>query len=207
MPVPIIAAGIGAATSVAKGVSSGKGAKKAAQIQAQSAAQQRALQERVYNQNANNFRGDIQLGDAASARQAALLGLAGGDGSNPTEVLRATPGYEFRFGEMLRGQQAGAYANGMGTSGAAMKQLQDRSMGLADQTFNTYFDQTGQIANRGVAAKSSLAGVSTNWANTDNKIAQGAADSNRNFAMFKANNFNNTLDGVTKAFGSSFGGK
>ncbi|UZK70755.1 hypothetical protein OKW76_06965 [Sphingomonas sp. S1-29] len=198
---------VGAATSVAKGISSGKGAKRAAQIQAKSAAEQRAQYERIYNMNANNFKGDIALGDAASARQASLLGLAGGDGSNPTEVLRATPGYEFRVSEALRGQQAGAYANGMGTSGAAMKQLQERSMGLADQTFNTYFDQTGQVANRGVAAKSSLAGVSTNWADSDSRVAQGAADTKSQFQMFKAANFNNTLDGVTKSFGSSFGGK
>lgn len=206
MAFPVIAA-IGAATSVAKGVSSGKGAKKAAQAQERAAAEQRALYERIYNQNANNFRGDIEIGDAAARRQASLLGLPGGDGSNPTEILRNTPGYEFRLAEMMRGQKAGTFANGMGTSGAAMKALQDRSFGLADQTFNTYFNQTGQVADRGSGAKSALAGVSTNYARDTNQVTQSNADVQSQFQMFKANNFNNTLDGVTKQFGSSFGGK
>ena len=205
MAFPFIAAA-GAATSLAKGISSGKGAKKAQQAQERAAAEQRALTERIYNQNRTYAQSDIDLGDAAARRQASLLGLPGGDGSDPTAILRATPGYEFRMSEMLRGQKAGSFANGMGTSGAAMKALVERSHGIADQGFNNYFNQTGQIADRGAGAKSSLAGVSTNYARDTNSITQGNADSQSQFQMFKANNFNNTLDGVTKQFGSSFGG-
>ena len=205
MAFPLLAA-VGIGTAAAKGISSGKGAKKAQQAQERAAAEQRALTERIYNQNANNFAGDITLGDAAARRQAALLGLEGGDGSNPTEILRNTPGYEFRMSEMLRGQKAGSFANGMGTSGAAMKALQDRSYGIADQGFNNYFAQTGELADRGSGAKSALAGVSTTYARDTNTITQGEADARSKFEMFKANNFNSTLDGVTKQFGSSFGG-
>lgn len=205
MAFPLLAA-VGAATSIAKGVSSGKGAKKAAQAQERAAAEQRALYERIYNQNRNYAQSDVELGDAATRRQASLLGLPGGDGSNPTEILRNTPGYEFRLSEMMRGQRAGTFANGMGTSGAAMKALQDRSYGIADQGFNNYFAQTGQVADRGSATKSSLAGVSTNYARDTNAVTQGNADVQSQFQMFKANKFNQTLDGVTKQFGSSFGG-
>ena len=203
MPAPVI----GLAQTGIKAVSSGKGASKAAKIQAKSAAEQRGLYERIYNQNANNFQSDITLGDAAARRQAALLGLPGGDGSNPTEILRSTPGYEYRLAEMMRGQKAGSFANGMGTSGAAMKALQDRSFGLADQTFNTYFNQTGEVADRGSGAKSALAGVSTNYARDTNQVTQGNADVQSQFQMFKANNLNEAVDGVSKIFGSSFGGK
>ena len=199
-------AAIGAATSVAKGISSGKGAKKAAQIQAQSAAEQRALYERIYNQNAANFQGDIALGDAAAKRQAALLGLDGGDGSDIQEILRNTPGYQFRLAEALRGVNTNAYHAGMGNSGAAAKALQDRAYNLADQGFNTYFNQAGTIADRGVGAKSALAGVSTNFARDSNAVTQNNANAQSQFQMFRANNFNQMLDGVIRPFGSSFGG-
>jgi len=195
---------IGAATSVARGISSGKGAKKAAQIQAKSAAEQRALYEKIYNQNAANFQSDITLGNAAARRQAALLGLDGGDGSNIQDILRSTPGYEFRMSEALKGVNSNAYASGMGNSGATMKALQDRAYNVADQGFNTYFNQTGEIADRGVGSKSALAGVSTNFARDTNAVNQNAANTNSEYQMFKANNFNSTLDGVTKQFGSAY---
>ena len=203
MAFPVIAA-IGAATSVAQGISSGKGAKAARKAQEKAAQDQLNLQRNIYNQNSANFQSDISLGDAAARRQAALLGLEGGDGSNPTEILRNTPGYDWRMGEMMRGVKAGTYANGTGTSGAAMKQLQERAYGIADQGFNNYFDQTGQIANRGVASKSALAGVSTDYARDSNAITQNVADTQSQYQMFKANNFNSTLDGVTKQFGSAY---
>lgn len=199
-------AAIGAATSVAKGISSGKGAKKAAQIQAQSAAEQRALYERIYNQNAANFQGDIALGDAAAKRQAALLGLDGGDGSDIQEILRNTPGYQFRLAEALKGVNTNAYTAGMGNSGAAMKALQERAYNIADQGFNTYFNQTGTVADRGVGAKSALAGVSTNFARDTNAVTQNNANAQSQFQMFRANNLNSMIDGVMKPFGSSFGG-
>lgn len=203
MAFPVIAA-IGAATSVAQGISSGKGAKKAAQAQERAAAQQRALYEKIYNQNSANFQGDITLGDAAARRQAALLGLEGGDGSNPTEILRNTPGYEFRMAEMMKGVNSNAYSSGMGNSGATLKALQDRAYGVADQGFNNYFGQVGSVADRGVGAKSALAGVSTNFARDTNQVTQNAADTQSQYQMFKANNFNSTLDGVTKQFGSAY---
>lgn len=195
---------IGAATSVAKSVSSGKGAKKAAQIQAQSAREQMNLYKDIYNRNAANFQSDITLGDAAARRQAALLGLDGGDGSNVTEILRNTPGYEFRMAEAMKGVNSNAYASGMGNSGATMKALQDRAYNVADQGFNTYFNQTGQIADRGVGSKSALAGVSTNFARDTNAVNQNAANTQSEYQMFKANNFNSALDGVTKQFGSAY---
>ena len=210
MPAAIVAAGIGAAGSVAGGVASGKGAKKAAKAQAQAAKEQQALQQKIYNQNEARFGTEIDNGDLANARLMSLLGLGAGDGSTPTQILRATPGYDFKMGEALRGVRSNAYARGLGNSGATARALHETAMGVADQGFNNYVNQVSGIADRGSGAKGALADVSQNFANNYNQITQNAADTASNYAMFKAQNFNNTLGGVLKAggtlFGSSYGG-
>ena len=134
MPVALIGAGIAAAGSVAGGVASGKGASKAAQIQANSANQQLALQKSIYDQNATRFGTDIQSGDAASGRINDLLGLSGNK-IDASTLLHNTPGYQFRVDEALKGVNSNAYATGQGDSGATLKALQDRAMGVADSTF------------------------------------------------------------------------
>jgi hypothetical protein len=206
MPVGAIIGGVGA---VAGGISSGKGASKAAQIQAQASAQQNALLKSIYDQNSANFQSDITAGDNASTRQQQLLGLVPG-GASPTDILRATPGYQFKMDQGLQAVNSNAYASGLGNSGATLKALLTYGQGVADQGFNNYYSQVGQVADRGSAAKSSLAGVSTTYAHDSNNVTQNAADTAANYQLFKAANFNNTLDGLLKAggnaFGSSYGG-
>ena len=209
MPAAAIGAGASAVGSVAGGISSGKGAKKAAKIQAQSAREQRALLTDIYNQNASRFGSEISNGDVAQQRIMDLLGLSGND-VNATEVLRSTPGYQFRLDEALRGVNSNAYASGLGLSGATLRALQGTAMGVADQGFNNYLGQVDSVANRGSTAKSNLAGVSQNYANSSNAVSQQAADTAANYQLFKAANFNNTLQGLLnaggQAFGSSYGG-
>lgn len=209
MPAAIIPAAIGAAGAVGGGIASGKGAKKAAKIQQQAANQQLALQQRLYNENAARFSPDIGRGDQAAQRLQDILGLSG-NAVDATALLRATPGYEFRLGEALRGVNSNAYARGLGNSGATMRALQATAQGIADQGFNTYVGQVGDVVNRGLGGKSSLAGVSQNYGNSANAVSQNAADTAANYQMFKSANMANTIGGLLRAggqvFGSSYGG-
>jgi hypothetical protein len=202
--LPAIPAVIGIGGAVAGGVSSGKGASKAAQIQADSARQQQALLEKIYNSNKALFTPDITSGDAASARVNDLLGLSGNK-VDPTEILRNTPGYQFKMDQGLKAVNSNAYASGQGNSGATLKALLKTGQGIADQGFNNYLGQANIVADRGTAAKASLSGVSTNFANNSNTVTQNAADTSANYQLFKAQNFNNTLDGLLKAGGQAFG--
>lgn len=208
MPASAIGAGVGAVSSVAGGISSGKGAKKAAKIQAQSAAEQRAQLERMYGEAKTRLEPTIDNGNAAENQIMDLLGLSG----NPvdaTEILRNIPGYQFKMDEALRGVNSNAYAAGMGNSGASLRALQRTSQGVADQGFNQYLGQVSSVADRGGQAKGALTGVSTNYTQASNQTNQNAADSAANYQIFKAQNFNNTLEGILgaggQAFGSSYG--
>jgi len=201
MPVAAIVGGVGA---VAGGISSGKGASKAAQIQAQASAQQNALLKSIYDQNTALFRPDITAGDAASLRQQQLLGLAPG-GASPTDILRATPGYQFKMDQGLKAVNSNAYASGLGNSGATLKALLATGQGIADQGFNNYFNQVGTISDRGSAAKSSLSGVSTTYAHDTNNVTQNAADNASANAIFQAQNIGNTIKGLLNAGGQAFG--
>lgn len=201
MPVGAI---IGAAGAVAGGVSSKKGAKKAAKIQAQSQAEQRRMLQSMYNQNEARFRPEFQGGTEATARLKQLLGLSGSK-ADPTQILRNTAGYKFRMGEALRGVNSNAYSRGLGNSGATQKALLATAHGVADQTFNNYFNQVSSVADRGLAAKSAMAGVSQNFTNSYNNVLQQGADTQAGYQMFKAENFNNMLGGVLRGAGQAFG--
>lgn len=126
---------------------------------------------------------------------------------SPLDIIRNTPGYAFQLQQGLDAVNANAYAAGMGNSGAALKALQDRGDGLAQQYFNTYMGQLTDVANRGAGAKSSIAGVSQNYANNSNSVAQNAANAASANAFYQGQNIANTIKGVgSSIFGSSFGG-
>lgn len=204
MPAAIPAA-IAGAGSVAGGLSSKSGAKKAAKIQQQTAASNNAFLQGLYNQNQANFQPRITSGNRATSALDQLLGLVPSDQS-PTEILRATPGYQFRMNEALNGVNASAYARGVGNSGAALKALQDRAYGIADQSFNDYVGQVGDVANRGLGATSALAGVSTNYGNAVTANNNNAADAASNAALAQAAAIQQIINGVGGAAGSIFGG-
>lgn len=107
---------------------------------AQSAATERAAQ--IEKQMYDQTRADLMPGITAYARTepyiGGLLGVPGYDQVDPTQALRATPGYDFT---MQQGSDAlGRYAaaRGMSMSGPQMKALQTFGQGTADQTYQKY---------------------------------------------------------------------
>lgn len=208
MPAVVIGAGIAAAGSVASGVIASKAAKKASRAQQQSAAQQLGYQRETRDKNEALFQPDVLRGETASTLRQNLLGM-GDPNFDRTAYLRSTPGYQFSVGEALRGVNSNAYASGLGNSGAAYKALQSRAMNLADQNFNSYVSQVGDVANTGSNAKGAVARVSTNFADQASQISQNAADSRSNAALVQGSILNNSIAGVLRgagqAFGSSYG--
>jgi hypothetical protein len=55
---------------------------------------------------------------------------------SPTDYLRATPGYQFAFGEGQRAVQSSAAAKGTLLTGGTLKALAQYGTGVADQTYD-----------------------------------------------------------------------
>lgn len=210
--MPIVAAGIGAAASLAGGMIGGKGAKKAANIQAQSSREQIAATERNRDYQYNLNAPTIDMGGRADSTIEGLLNI-GGDPAKSDAALatfRSSSGYKDLIEQGLKSVNSSAYAKGMGDSGAAMKALQTRGAGIADQSLTGYLGQLTDVANRGGQARGLVAGVGTNSTNSINQSLQGAADGSGNAAIIANNGLTKGVQGVLNAgayaFGSSYGG-
>lgn len=75
------------------------------------------------------------------------------------EALQDDPGYQFRLQEGNRALERSLAARGMTNSGAAMRAAQEYGQGLADQTYNDFFNRQGQIAGMGYGAASGLGSI------------------------------------------------
>ena len=76
---------------------------------------------------------------------------------SPTEMLRATPGYQFMLDEGSRAINARNAATGSFYSGRPMRELARYATGLADTTFGEYFQRLAQVAGLGSGANSATA--------------------------------------------------
>lgn len=185
LPVATIAAaGIGAAGSLAAGSLSAGAAKSAASAQVAAANQASATTLGMFNATQANLQPYIQTGNAAQFTQNVGLGIAGygqdaglpgwGYGSltapfQPTQAqLAQTPGYQFTLGQGEQAVQNSFAAQGLGSSGAALKGAANYAEGLASTTyqqqFQNYWNQIGNVYNE-------LGGQSTIGANAAGGLA------------------------------------
>lgn len=111
----------------------------------------------------------------AMARVSALLGLPGGDGSDPTEVLRNTPGYKFKFDQGQQATERVLNAGGGYVSGNTLAALNEYGQGVADQGFYDYLAQVMHLQDQGV--DNVLAGLNIDRGNSlaDLRLGAGGA--------------------------------
>lgn len=161
MPVgaTVAAAGVGAAANVYE-------AGQAASAQKNAVSKANKFQTKMYNdtlgniapyQGALNYLTGISSGPngQGSSQSYAVPGYSFGALTKqfaPTmDQLAATPGYQFTLDQGLKATQNGYAAQGLGTSGAALKGGADYASGLASQTFNqqlqNYLAQNQQTYN------------------------------------------------------------
>lgn len=147
--------------------------KKAAKIRAQAYGEAADIQGRAFDEAENIFDPRLEQEQGAMARVNALLGLPGGDGSDPTEVLRNTPGYQFRFNQGQQATERVAAAGGGYVSGNTLTALHEYGQGIADQGFNDYLSQVTDLQNQGVDR--TLAGLKLDRGNILSDYRLGAA--------------------------------
>lgn len=171
IPTGIAIAGagaLGAAGSVASGIIGSNAATSAAKTQANAAEQGQAIQQQEFSNIEQMLGPFVGEGQSAIGTLATLTGAQ--PGGNPLTApltapfqptmaqLEATPGYQFTLGQGLKAVQNSFAAQGLGTSGAALKGATNYAEGLAgttyQQQFQNYLAQNQQIYNQ-------LAGVAT----------------------------------------------
>lgn len=113
---------------------------------------------------------------------------------DPTEMLRATPGYQFQLEEGTKALDRSAAARGMLMSGAQLRRLQEYGQGLADSTFGDYFNRLGVIAGTGQSANQSLANFGAQAVNQAGQFGLVGAQAQATNAINQANIGTNLLN-------------
>lgn len=123
--------------------------------------------------------------------------------SPQTAALRQSPGYQFLLDESARGIENSFASRGKLLSGAAMDALNTRTLGLADQTYQSSLNNQFQLANLGMGAAAQTSNAGSNYANAASNAFTQIGNAQANGAYGRSNAFNNGLQGASDAI---FGG-
>lgn len=121
------------------------------------------------------LRAEQQFQPFAQAGQNALSQLQAPN----LEALQNDPGYQFRLQQGNQALERSLASRGLGQSGAALKAAQEYGQGLADQTYNDFFNRQMGIANQGFSAASGLGNIYAGLGNAQ-AAALRAQSENRN---------------------------
>ena len=201
MPPAIIAAGVGAATSIGGGLIASSGAKKAAKAQEQAARDAQASQERMFERQIGLQEPFRQAGMTAQNEIMQLLGIGGdkaaagyGSMAKPfgQQDFEQDPGYAFRQAEGMKALERSAAARGGLLSGSTMKGIQRFGQDLASQEYSNAFNRFQIERSARLNPLQSLMGSGQSAANTMTSAAG-------NFGQASANNIMN--EGAARASG------
>jgi hypothetical protein len=150
MPPAIIAAGVGAASSLGGGLIARSGAKKAARAQEQAAQRAEQTQREMFERQIELQEPFRQAGMTAQDQIMQLLGIGGDAGAEGygsmarafgQQDFEADPGYAFRQAEGMKALERSAAARGNLLSGNTMKGIQRFGQDLASQEYGNAFNR------------------------------------------------------------------
>lgn len=141
----------------------------------------------AYNNAANSLNPYISAGNSAESQLMSQLPSLTAPINMDEATLEATPGYQFTLNQGLQSVQNSAAAQGLASSGSALKGAAQYATGLADTTYQQQFNNAlanknfalsayGVPINAGESAASSLGGVAANAAG--NITGAGETDTN-----------------------------
>lgn len=113
-----------------------------------------------------------------------------------TETLRQTPGYQFLQDEATRSVENSFASRGKLMSGAAMTALQDRAMGLADNTYQQAVNNNFNLANLGMGSAAQIQSAGNVFANNANTAYGNMGNATANGALNQASAWNAGAQGV-----------
>jgi hypothetical protein len=139
-------------------------------------------------------------GQVGNAQQVNVNGAPTDPTQGPmTQALRQTPGYLFLQDESKRQIENSFASRGELLSGGAMNALNDRTLGIADQTYQQSVNNNFNLANLGMGAAAQIQGAGSQYgANAGNALAN-IGNATANGAMGQANAWNAGAQGVGNA--------
>lgn len=188
----------GAAASVLGGIMGGKGAKKAAKAQTQLGREALALQKSMFDTVWNGTAVGRELGQKSMGDAYAML--------QPGYDYKASPGYQFRLGEGLRGVENSAAARGLLQSGGTLKGIDRYAEGLAASDYGDAFNRYSTLAGLGNAAMNTGANAAGNYANAGSGILQGIGQAKASGYAGQNQALQGTLGNLMTIFGGGMGG-
>lgn len=211
MGVSTIIAGVGAAAAVggvgiaaanALGDGSSSAASEAANAQIASANRAAELQKQEYEQTRADLGPWRDTGGKAINYLGGILNIPGMTPVDPTNALRATPGYNFAMNQGVDARERSAAARGGLLSTPEQKSLTTFGQGLADQTYQNYLNNLFNVSGSGLNAASMTGTAGMNYANQagSDYMAAGQAQ-----AQGVLNAYNAQQSGYNQ-LGSSLGG-
>lgn len=191
---PLIAAG----GSILGGVLGGKGAKKAASAETKLGREALALQKSMFDQVWAGYAPYREAGAAAIGAGANML--------KPGYDYTASPGYQFRLSEGLRGVENSAAARGILQSGGTLKGIDRYAEGLAASDFGDAFNRQMAIASGGQQAMQGSAGAANSYANSSGNILQNIGQAKASGYAGQNQAIQGTLGNLMSIFGGMGGG-
>ena len=182
----LAAAGIGAAGSIVGGIAGGKGAKKAAKIQAEAAKYAADLQYKQFEESRADLAPWREAGGKAIGQLSDML--------KPGYDYTASPGYQFRLNEGLKGVQNSAAARGILQSGGTLKGLTKYGQDYAANDFNDSFNRVASVAAGGQQVNSTLASLGANAATNAGNFATQGANARASGYIGQANSLSNMFN-------------
>jgi hypothetical protein len=162
----------------------------------------RLVEGRNYAINQSGLTDYAQQGQQAAGVQAGLLGVGGDPAAAQAgfdNYLNST-GYRFNLDQGQKAITGSAAAKGLLKSGATAKALAKYGQNIGSDYFNTYLNQVGGVANRGLSASDSLARTVTGVGGQQAQVAQQAGSD-------IGNAYASTGSLIGKVFGYDAGGR
>ena len=213
MPLALIGAAVGAVGAIGSSLISSSANSHAADVAAANNAANNRLSQQQYDSTKALVQPYVDKGTAAADTLQGFLGLGG----DPVKTRAAfdtylnSTGYQFTRQQGIDAATQSAAGAGLLNSGGALKALQDRGTGLAQQYGQSYIDNLNGVANRGTNAINALTGAGA--ANVAGQTANNNAGTAARTSAITANGAidSGLINGLAGAAGkvigaSSFGG-
>ena len=198
---------IGLGGIVGSGVSSANAAGKAADAQSAAAAEAGRLSREQFEATRADLAPYRDAGGRALNYYEDFLGANGADKRGEAfDLFRSSPGYQFAQDEGIRATEGGAAARGGLLSGGTLKALQERGMGLADQTSGSYLDRFLGLANMGQNSAAMTGNFGAQAARDQGGYLLDAGAARAGGYLGKADAFSGVINNSLKLAGRASGG-
>lgn len=192
MAIGTTAAILGGA-SVLGGIFGGSQAKKAANAQADAARYAADIGDKQFQQTRTDMAPWREAGGKAIGQLSDML--------QPGYDYTASPGYQFRLSEGLKGVEGSAASRGILHSGGTLKGINNYAQNMAAGDFGDQFNRVASVAAGGQQAATTLGQLGAQNARSAGDFATQAGNARASGYVGQANAFNGTLKNLTSLFG------